>query len=72
MTRFPCYSVQIFKDFYSAEEFAALKKVSLRTVYTWTSKGIAPAFEMVGGMYWFYKKTANAWTPPPRGRKAKE
>ena len=59
----------IFSDFYSAEEFSNRKNVTLKTVYSWISKGIAPPFEMYRGTYLFHKNTADAFTPPKRGRK---
>lgn len=59
----------ILKDFYPASEFASMKGRSLKSVYRWVKQGIAPDFENIGGMYFFYKTPADKWEPPQRGRK---
>jgi predicted DNA-binding transcriptional regulator AlpA len=62
----------ITQDFYTAQELAELKGVTLRSVYSWIKKGLAPRHEKLGGLYWFYRKEADAFERPKRGKKVCE
>ncbi|MHC5536691.1 helix-turn-helix transcriptional regulator [Singulisphaera rosea] len=60
----------ISQDFLTAQELADLKGVTLKTVYSWVDKGRSPPYERFAGRNWFYRKPAEAFQPPKRGRKA--
>lgn len=53
---------QIIDDYYTVDQFAAIKKVHQKTVYRWIRQGIAPKHELLGRMYWIEKKDAAKWT----------
>ncbi len=59
------------QDYYTVAEFSGMQGVHKKTVYRWVREGIAPAHEMIGKMYWFEKKAAEAWQKPKTGRKRK-
>jgi predicted DNA-binding transcriptional regulator AlpA len=59
----------ITQDYYTADQFALMQDVHVKTVYRWVRKGIAPKNEMLGRMLWFEKKAAHAFTPPAKGRR---
>ena len=61
----------ISRDYYSTSELADLKGVHVGSVRRWVQQGLAPHHEVLGGMYWFEKKAADAWQKPKIGRKSK-
>ncbi len=62
---------QISEDFYTAAEVAAIKKVTLKTVYNWVLRDKAPKYEKFAGCLWFHKSAVKKFKLPKRGRPKK-